>query len=340
MEQPLKKLSKAFSLKKKSHTGKSFSPVMNKKPVLSDRRIRSMRGSKNIVDPHLPYGWLVEKELTDSGKIEDTGIIFLTNMECPFHCLMCDLWKNTTDEPVETGDIPGQIKWALSKMPGIKHLKLYNSGSFFDKRAIPEKDYGEIASLLSAMETVIVESHPRFLDKSCLEFRDLLRPKLNVAMGLETVQPGGLEKLNKKMTLEEFDNAAAFLKEHGIGTRAFILLRPPFLTGAEGIYWAERSVDYAFNAGIECCTIIPVRPGNGAMDFLEETGDFRPPDIKSLEKVLEYGIGLKAGRVFADTWDLQLFSDCEKCTEERTARINEMNLTQRVSSPVNCYCDK
>ena len=69
-----------------------------------------MRGSKNIVDPHIPYGWLVEKEYTKNGKIEDTGIIFLTNRECPFHCLMCDLWKNTTDYTVETGSIPQQIE--------------------------------------------------------------------------------------------------------------------------------------------------------------------------------------------------------------------------------------
>ena len=66
-----------------------------------------MRGSKNIVDPHMPYGWLVEKEYTKSGKVEDTGIIFLTNRECPFHCLMCDLWKNTTDSQLNPGSNSG-----------------------------------------------------------------------------------------------------------------------------------------------------------------------------------------------------------------------------------------
>ena len=29
--------------------------------------------------------------------------------------------------------------------------------------------------------------------------------------------------------------------------RAFILVRPPFLTDAEGLEWAKRSLDFAFS---------------------------------------------------------------------------------------------
>jgi hypothetical protein len=307
-------------------------------PLINDRWILSLRGKKNIVDPRIPYGWLVEKERTISGKIEDTGIIFLTNRECPYHCLMCDLWKNTTDETIAPGAIPQQIARALENMPGIKHLKLYNSGSFFDSRAIPREDYKEIASQIRFLETVIVESHPDFIDSRVVEFQNLLKPDLHVAIGLETVQPGALQKLNKRMTLEEFSSAVGFLLENGISSRAFILLRPPFVTETEGIYWAERSIDFAFAEGVECCTVIPVRAGNGAMDHLLENGDFSIPRISSLEKVLEYGINLNAGRVFADTWDLGLFSDCKKCLDERTERINLMNLNQEILRPVICSC--
>jgi len=307
-------------------------------PLINDQWILSLRGRKNIIDPHKPYGWLVEKERTPSGKIEDTGIIFLTNRECPFHCLMCDLWKNTTDETAASGAIPHQVAWALEQMPDVKHLKLYNSGSFFDTKAIPENDYNEIANLLRHLDTVIVESNPVFLDKRCLQFRDMIEPDLHVAIGLETVQPGGLKKLNKKMSPEDFSKAVDFLCRNGILTRAFIILRPPFVSEADGIYWAERSIDYAFAAGVECCTIIPVRAGNGAMDYLLEKGEFSLPHISSLEKVLEYGINLKSGRVFADTWDLGLFSDCKECVDERTYRINQMNLNQEILSPVQCFC--
>ncbi|MGA2406736.1 MAG: hypothetical protein ABSF81_08305 [Bacteroidales bacterium] len=307
---------------------------------VNDKWIVSMRGNKNPVDPWKPYGWMVEKERTISGKIEDTGIIFLTNRECPFHCLMCDLWKNTTDESVPAGAIPAQIAWALEQMPDLKYLKLYNCGSFFDERAIAQADYKEIASLVKNFETIIVECHPKLINDKCLKFRDMLMPELHIALGLETVHPSIMLSLNKQMTLEDFSSSVNFLTKHDIHTRAFILLRPPRLSESDGIYWAEKAIDFAFDAGVDCCTVIPVRAGNGAMEFLMEKGDFNLPDIRSLETVLEYGIGLKAGRVFADVWDLGLFSSCNKCLDKRTDRLVEMNLRQKIAIPIKCECNK
>lgn len=314
---------------------------MNEIPDFSinEKWILAQRGGKNRVDPKRPYAWFVEKEYTASGKVEDTGVIFLTNRECPFRCLMCDLWKNTTDEPVPPGSIPDQIEWALNKMPLVKHVKLYNSGSFFDPGAIPEKDYDRIAFLLNDYKTVIVESHPAFINDRCLTFRDLLKPDLQIAIGLETVHPEIVKKLNKKMTLDDFTHAVSFLKVNDILPRAFILLKPPFMSESEGIYWAKLSIDFAFVAGCECCIIIPVRAGNGAMDKLAKNSLFSPPEIQSLEKVLEYGIRLNAGRVFADTWDLELFPCCNKCLQQRKIRISDMNLKQRVIKKVRCECD-
>ena len=313
---------------------------MNEDPDfnINDRWILSKRGKKNAVNPRKPYAWLVEKERTASGIIEDTAIIFLTNRECPFHCLMCDLWKNTTDVSVPAGAIPEQIEWALEQLPAARTLKLYNSGSFFDERAIPEEDYKSIASLVKNFETVIVESHPRLINEKCLIFRDMLKPDLQIALGLETVHTEVLRKLNKQMTLEDFRNSVSYLTQHGIMSRAFILLRPPFLSESEGIFWAEQSIDFAFSAGVECCTVIPVRAGNGAMDLLMEKNYYEQPDIRSLETVLEYGIRLNSGRVFADVWDLDMFSSCKKCIDKRINRLITLNLNQEITSPVRCTC--
>ena len=307
--------------------------------IINDKWIVSNRGKKNPVDPRRPYAWLVEKERTVSGEIEDTAIIFLTNQECPYRCLMCDLWKNTTDIRVPVGAIPDQIEWALKQMPYTKHLKLYNSGSFFDEGAIPEAEHKQIATLVSGFETVIVESHAKLITDKCLRFRDMLKPELQIAIGLETVHPEILRNLNKHMTPEDFSKSVGFLTKNGIRTRAFVLLRPPFLTESEGIYWAKQSIDFAFSSGVECCIIIPVRAGNGAMDHLLEKGDFALPDIHSLETVLEYGIGLHAGRVFADVWDLGLFSKCNKCIGQITSRLITMNLNQSIIEREKCTCE-
>ena len=306
---------------------------------VTNKWIVSCRGNKNSVDPQKPYAWIIEKERTPSGNIEDVATIFLTNRECPFHCLMCDLWKNTTVRSVPEGAIPAQIEWVINNMPDAKNLKLYNSGSFFDKKAIPEKDYQKIASLLCSFKTVIVESHPAFINEDCLRFRDMIKSDLQIAIGLETVNTEILKKLNKRMTLGDFAGSVSFLMQHDIFTRAFILLRPPFLSESEGVFWAERSLDFAFNAGVECCVLIPVRAGNGAMDQLLEKSIFTLPDIRSLEMVLEYGIEQQAGRVFADVWDLKLFSKCDRCLDGRIKRLTEMNLGQKFIKQIKCTCD-
>ena len=84
--------------------------------------------------------------------------------------------------------------------------------------------------------------------------------------------------------------------------------------------------------------MIPTRAGNGIMQDLEQSGYFAPPRIESLEDVLAEGIGMSRGRVFADLWDAEQFSDCELCRSARVARLREMNLRQQIRPPVDCVC--
>jgi hypothetical protein len=252
---------------------------------------------------------------------------------------MCDLWKNTTDERVPIGAIPEQIDFALSQLPTAKHIKLYNSGNFFDRQAIPREDYAEIARCVASFETVIVENHPKLCGDDCLRFRDLLAGKLEIALGLETIHPDVLPRLNKQMTTDDFQRAIRFLSANGIATRAFILLRPPFLSETEGVDWAVRSMEFAFDAGVQCCSVIPTRDGNGAMEQLHADGTFAPPTLRSLETVLAEGLAMGRGRVFVDLWDAERFVDCQHCGSARCDRLQRMNLTQTGLPSVSCNCE-
>ena len=305
---------------------------------INNKWILSQRRSKNKVDPNIPYAYLVEKERTAEGKIEDVATIFLTNKECPFRCLMCDLWKNTTDNTVPLSSIPKQIEYALDRLPSVKHIKLYNSGNFSDIKAIPRQDYDHIVSILDGFESILIENHPKFIHQNIIEFRDKISANLQVGIGLETVHPEVLSRLNKQMTTEDFRLSVKFLKENGILSRAFILLRPPFLDESEGIQWAKRSINFAFDCGVECCVVIPTRSGNGALDVLENIGLFHSPKIQSLEEVLDYGVSLGRGRVFADIWDLKQFSTCDSCFDHRADRMNQMNLEQIILKRIHCNC--
>jgi len=309
-------------------------------PAARRRWIEERRGPRNAVDPTRPHTSFVEEECAEHGEVVTILTVFLTNRECPWRCLMCDLWKNTMTESIAPGMIPAQIDHAVSLLdhgrPRPQHIKLYNSGSFFDRSAIPNEDYPEIARRVRHFSPVILECHPKLVNEEVLHFRDLLGTQLEIAMGLETANPDTLARLNKGMTLDDFAKATAFLRNNGIGVRAFILLKPPFTAEEEGVTWAKRSIDFAFDTGVNVACIIPTRFGNGAMDALAARGEFSLPLLASLEEVLDHGLGLKRERVFADLWDLQLFSKCAACFEQRRQRLHQMNLSQRVFPRVEC----
>src|SRR6185503_6803890 len=306
-----------------------------------DQWILSRRAERQALDPRRPVASFVEEERSDTGEVVPVATVFLANRECPWRCVMCDLWQNTLTESVPAGAIPEQINWALDSMaagdPVPRHIKLYNSGSFFDPRAIPRDDHAAIAQRLSRFERVIVECHPSLVGEEMLRFRDRLAGRLEVAMGLETAHPVVLEKLNKRMTLDDFARAAEFLRRHEVALRAFILVKPPFLLEpADAQHWVRRSLDFAFDCDASVASLIPTRGGNGAMEALASTGQFSPPTLADLEAAAEFGIGLRRGRVFADLWAVERFSQCAACCDARLERLQRMNLRQGVEPPVSC----
>jgi len=299
--------------------------------------IDQYRPQRNKLDPWFPYAFQNEKELSPDNRLIDSSVIFLTNRECPWHCVMCDLWKNTLRSSVPEGAIPHQIEHALGQLPPAEQVKLYNSGSFFDRKAIPIADYDSIASQLKSFNRIIVESHPDLIGEDTLRFRDKLNGQLEVAMGLETAHPDVLEKLNKGITLESFRKAASFLDQHDIDLRVFILVKPPFMNEDEGLEWACKSLDFSFDVHAAVAILIPTRGGNGAMELLAKEGLFSPPDLHTLEKAFDYGLKLKKrGRIFVDLWDLEKFSDCPECFSKRKSRLQEMNITQKFQHYSKC----
>ncbi len=301
-----------------------------------DAWIVARRGERNSLDSRRPYAFFVEDERTGSGEIVPTATVLLTNRECPWRCLMCDLWRNTLTESVPAGAIPQQIDFALKRLPAARQIKLYNSGSFFDSRAIPPQDHAAIAQRLRAFARVLVECHPALVGDACLRFRDLLHGRLEVAMGLETIHPEILPRLNKRMTPDMFASAARFLRGNGIDLRAFILVKPPFMREEDAVEWAARSLAFAFECGATAATLLPTRGGNGALETLAASGDFAPPALRTLERAAEQAVASNRERVFVDLWDAESWPGCAMCRDSRIARLRTLNLTGTVPAAVAC----
>jgi radical SAM enzyme (TIGR01210 family) len=303
---------------------------------VEDRRIRALRSAKATIDPRRPLGVLVEEERRRAGP-ERALTVFLAGAECPFTCIFCDLWRQTLDGPTLPGALPGQLGAALRQADAgrIDRVKLYNASNFFDSRAVPPGDLEELAGLLAPFSAVTVESHARTVGRRCREFADRLTGRLEVAIGLETIHPDALPRLNKQMDLGDFDRAAQFLREHGMDLRVFVLVGAPFVPEEESVRWAIRSVEHALEQGAAAVALIPARGGNGAMEQLAAEGWFAPPSVAHLEQALEGSLAL-GGVVTADLWDTDRLAGCPACRNARLDRIQEMNTTGQAGPSIQC----
>ena len=173
-----------------------------------DRFILERRGPRPHHDVWRHQGVLVEHERGVDGRAVRVATVFLTGRECPWKCAMCDLWTFTVAEDTPAGAIPAQVAAARLELreqdDAVTQIKLYNAGSFFDPRAVPEADYDAVAAELDGLSRVIVESHPALVGPRVDRFLEALRRRseaeavqLEVAMGLETVHPEALDALEQ-----------------------------------------------------------------------------------------------------------------------------------------------
>jgi archaeosine synthase beta-subunit len=320
------------------------------KPQLLDAHRRISGGMEAIRQPHACF---IERERNSAGAIVPVVTILLKNRRCPWRCVYCDLWKNALEFTVPEGAIPAQIDFALRELAGrgdspAKLVKLYNAGSFFDRAAIPSQDFPAIAERVRDFERVIVESHPALVGAPAIRFRDLLRATLDespstleVAMGLEIANDEILRRLNKRMTLAMFARAAEFLREYSIALRAFVMIKPPFVTSdAAAVEFAVRSAEFAFDCGATAVSLIPTRFGTEELDMLGACGEFAPPGLSTVEAALDAALSLHRGRVFVDLWNLELFSSCSSCFPARRERLQRINEQQCALPDIRCECEQ
>jgi archaeosine synthase beta-subunit len=316
-----------------------------------DRFVLDLRLPRPPHDPWLYQTVHIEDERTHDGRAARTATVFLTGRECPWRCVMCDLWRFTTASDTPPGAVAAQVEAACEQLRPeprpVTQIKLYNAGSFFDPRAVPEQDYDAVARAVGSFEEVIVESHPALIGprvdrllRALATHRaaDGRTARLQVAMGLETAHPDALEQLHKRMSVGGFTEAAKHLAGRGVGLRVFLLVAPPFIPDREQDAWLLESVDVAFGCGASVVTLIPTREGNGAMEGLRSLGLFHQPRLQDIERSVELAHSRVSsrGRLFVDLWDLERFADCASCLDARRSRLHAMNLEQRVPAPIAC----
>jgi radical SAM enzyme (TIGR01210 family) len=298
------------------------------------------------------------------GGVHDSLTIILNTGGCRWAraggCTMCGY----VAESVEGGTVPhedlmAQVESALDheRQHVAEHrdgthapcplVKIYTSGSFLDEREVPAETRRAIAETFADRERVVVESLPDFVERDSLtDFTDH-GIDLDVAVGLETATDRVRHDcVNKYFDFADFEDACEVAEDVGAGIKAYLLMKPPFLSESEAIEDMKRSVRRC--ADLEACHTVSMNPTNvqsfTMVEQLYFAEGYRPPWLWSVCAVLE---------ATADA-DAIVVSDpvgggsdrgphnCGECDEKVENAIKDFDLRgdPSVFEEVSCSCER
>ncbi|MHC3439544.1 archaeosine biosynthesis radical SAM protein RaSEA [Natrialbaceae archaeon A-gly3] len=318
------------------------------------REIRSRKEAS--YDPHEPTRVWVDEDNTPDGVKESLTIILNTG-GCRWAraggCTMCGYVAESVDGgSVSHEALVDQIDVCLSHEADNAEepaplVKIYTSGSFLDDREVGPETRAAIAETFADRERMVLESLPDFVSREKLEVFTDHGLDVDVAIGLETATDRvRRDCVNKYFDFADFEAACAEAVDADAGVKAYLLMKPPFLTESEAVEDMLSSIERC--GAVEGCHTVSMNPCNvqryTMVDDLYFRDGYRPPWLWSVAHVLEET---------AET-DVLVVSDpvghgsergphnCKECDDLVQKAIKDFNLRQdpTVFEQVSCDCER
>jgi len=228
--------------------------------------------------------WITEEIV--NGKKEKALNIILPTRGCSYNkCYMCSYSLGIKPEENLLRVIKNELKDRK-----VKKVKIFTSGSFLDEKEIKFEDQMEIFEYLSNtdIEEVTVETRPEFVDRENLKkLKDTLNKVLEVAIGLESANDYVLEYcINKGFKYKDFLDASEILSSLDIKIKAYVFLKPLFLTEYESIIDAVNTCE-KIEGIVDSVSINPMAIHKKTLaEYFWQKGEYKLPWIWSLLYVL------------------------------------------------------
>ncbi|WP_292491789.1 archaeosine biosynthesis radical SAM protein RaSEA [Methanoculleus sp. 10] len=232
------------------------------------------------------------------GQILDTLTVIFRSGGCSWNrCRMCG-YRHERYPDLPRDDLADrlvrQVRWVKENFRDEDYqvLKIFTSGSFFDPGEVPPAARRAVAEAFRG-KVVIAETRPEYVELDALrEFQEGIdtgawpRP-LSVAVGLETTNDAIREKnIDKGFTYADFLRAAGVAHAAGAGVKAYLLMKPPFLTEREARDDMVRSIrdvaSVADSISMNLCTV----QSRTEVERLWREHAYRPPYLWSVLDVL------------------------------------------------------
>jgi len=266
-------------------------------------------------------------------------------------CTMCGFARDSATVPPSHDELIAQFRNALARRPDGKFMvKIFTSGSFLDASEVPPEVRSTILGELESdpdVSKVLIETRPEFVtQRTVAACKERIRKDFEIAIGVETSSDEIRDVcINKGFLFEDFIRASEIAHRNDATVKAYLLLKPPFLSEGVAIRDMVRSVrdvsGYAEAVSINLCN---VQRGT-FVSKLQRRGEYRPPWLWSAIAVLR--------DAKMENPDLIITSDpvgagsrygphnCGRCDRDAAGAINRFSLTQDISDLENpeIVCD-
>jgi archaeosine synthase beta-subunit len=207
-------------------------------------------------------------------------------------CSMCGYARDTLGRSATPEELGTQLEHALARYRGEPYVKVYTSGSFLDDREVdPTSRARLVAAFSGRARRLLFETLPEFATPSAIEpLRDAFSGELEIALGLESTDPTVLGRfVHKNAPPSEYLAAGDRVRALGARAKAYLLLKPPYLTEQESVDDVLRSIGDAA-PHFDALSINPVHIQNGTVaEWLYRRGRYRPPWLWSVVDALREG---------------------------------------------------
>ncbi|MGD2250015.1 MAG: archaeosine biosynthesis radical SAM protein RaSEA [Candidatus Methanofastidiosia archaeon] len=281
--------------------------------------------------------WITEEVL-------DTHIVNVLNVVIPTKgcswnkCYMCSYSLHS-----ETEEFIEEFKKGFQDKD-FEKVKIFTSGSFLDRKEVNVPVRNRILDLVKEknVKELTIETRPEFV-KDAAEIKEYLGDiTLEVALGLESCRDRILHYcINKGFTFSDFEKAVVILNKNNVKVKAYILIKPPFLSEYEGVedavYTAESIADM-----VDVISFNPVViHKKTVVEYLWRNNNYTPPWMWSVVEVLNRTWNLSPHIIChpVAVGKYRGIRNCKKCTYKIAQKIREYSLTNE-KIEYDCECKK